>query len=205
MHFIVLSSSRGTTFQAVLDRINDGSLHATCLGLVSDREDRGCVEKAKQAGLPVKIVERKKDEPREEYDKRLFDAIGEFESSLPSPANGGGAGGGGLIAALGWMYLFSPWFVKKFHNRIVNVHPSLLPKYPGIHSLQEALDAGDKETGMTIHLIDDGIDTGKILLQKQCPILPGDTLDTLKARVQELEKEWYPRVLEMIERGEMKL
>ncbi len=103
------------------------------------------------------------------------------------------------------MFLFSPWFVEKFHGRIVNVHPSLLPKYPGVHSLQEALDAGDSQTGMTIHVIDDGVDTGNILLQKTCPILPGDTLETLKAREQELEKEWYPRVLEMIEKGEMKL
>ncbi len=78
MHFVVLSSSRGTAFQAVIDRMHDGSLHAKCLGLVSDRGDRGCVEKAKKAGLPIKIVERKKDESREEYDKRLFDAVNEL-------------------------------------------------------------------------------------------------------------------------------
>src|SRR3989344_2361882 len=108
MNFVVLSSSRGTTFQAILDSLNDGSLTATCLGLISDTEDRGCVEKAKQAGLPVKIVQKNPGEDREAYDQRLHEAI--LELGLPS-SHGGGVGGGGVIAAIGWMFLFSSWFV----------------------------------------------------------------------------------------------
>jgi phosphoribosylglycinamide formyltransferase-1 len=83
------------------------------------------------------------------------------------------------------------------------VHPSLLPKYPGIHAHEEVLAAKEKESGMTIHLIDEGVDTGKILMQKTCPVLPEDTVDSLKNRVQDLEKEWYPKVLQMIEEGEI--
>ena len=192
MNFVVLSSSRGTTFQAVLDAMKDGSLTATCLGLISDREDRGCVEKARSAGLPVKIVEKEKGKERDTYEKRLQEAIS-------------GLGDVDVIAAIGWMFILSPWFMKQWRNRILNVHPSLLPKHPGAHAIEETLEAGDTETGMTLHLIDEGVDTGPIILQKECPVQPGDTADSLKERVQELEKEWYPRVLQMIETGELTL
>jgi phosphoribosylglycinamide formyltransferase-1 len=211
MQFVVLSSSRGTTFQAVLDRMKDGTLTAACLGLVSDRDDRGCVEKAKAAGLPVTIVEKKEGEDREAYDKRLDQAIRSLLDARESIGKRQTASGKPLvIAALGWMRILSPWFIRQWKNRVMNVHPALLPKHGGagmygerVH--QAVLDAGDRESGITIHLMDDGVDTGPMLLQKTCPVSEGDTVETLKAKVQALEKEWYPRVLEMIQRGEMKL
>jgi phosphoribosylglycinamide formyltransferase-1 len=123
MQFIVLSSSRGTTFQAVIDRIADRTLTAKCLGLVSDREDRGCVAKAKAAGIPVKIVEKKAGESREEYDRRIDQAMRSLSHGKWKMENT-------IIAALGWMSLLSPWFVRTWRNRIINVHPSLLPKFP---------------------------------------------------------------------------
>ena len=192
MNFIVLSSSRGTTFQAVIDRLADGSLTANCLGLVVDREDRGAVEKAKKANLPIKVVGRIKGEPREEYDWRLNEAINEM-------------GEVDVIATLGWMFILNPWFVQNWEGRIVNVHPALLPKHPGAHGIEDALVADDKETGMTIHIIDEGVDTGPILVQKNCSINLDDTVDSLKPRIQDLEKEWYPKTLQMIETGEIKL
>ncbi len=201
MNFIVLSSSRGTTFQAVIDRMKDGSLTATCLGLVSDREDRGCVGKARNAGLQVAIVEKQTGESREDFDKRMHQAIVDLVGTVREPP---------LLAALGWMSILSPWFIKQWPGRIINVHPALLPKFGGagmygdkVH--QAVLDSGAKESGITIHLMDEGVDTGKILVQKTCPVLPGDTVETLKHRVQALEKEWYPKVLEMIEEGKIQL
>lgn len=196
IRFVVLSSSRGTTFEAVLKAIKDQKLFAPCLGLVTDKADRGCAEKAKAYGIPVTVVERKKDEDRQSYDMRLDLAIRAFTGDKTHDV---------VLAALGWMFIFSGWFVAGWKNRIINVHPSLLPKYPGGHALEDALAAGEKETGMTIHLIDDGVDTGPILLQKSCPIKPGDTLDTLKPRVQELEKQWYPHVLALIDAGKLQL
>lgn len=136
-----------------------------------------------------------KGEAREEYDKRLDAAVREL---LP-------ASNENLIACMGWQWMLSPWFVEAYRHRILNVHPALLPKHPGAHAHELVLAAKETESGMTIHLIDEGMDTGKILLQKTCPVLPGDTSETLKARVQALECEWYPRVLEMINRGEMLL
>lgn len=192
MQFVVLSSSRGTTFQAIIDRISDGSLTATCLGLIADHEDRGCVEKAKQAGLRVKIVQKNAGEDREAYDRRLQEAIQEL-------------GKADVITAMGWMFLFSPWFVSQWKNRILNVHPSLLPKYPGTHAHEEVIAAREKESGMTIHIIDEGLDTGPIIVQKKCSVLTSDTAESLKKKVQDLEKEWYVKVLQQIHTGEMKL
>ena len=197
MDFIVLSSSRGTAFQAVIDAIEDGSLEARCLGLVSDREDRGCVEKARVAGLSVRIVKREKGEERQEYDQRLNETVRELAKNSELAKV--------IIACMGWMFIFSPWFVGQWKNRILNVHPALLPKYPGGHAIDDALDAGETEAGMTIHWIDEGVDTGKIVEQKKCSIMPDDTVDTLKARVQELEKEWYPKVLQRLHSGDISM
>ena len=198
MDFVVLSSSRGTTFQAVIDAMQSGALQAHCLGLITDREDRGCVEKARNAGIPVVIVERPAfakatagKQERQEYDRKVDVAIKQMGLSPE-----------GIVACIGWMFLFSPWFVGQWKNRILNVHPSLLPKYPGGHAVDDALQAGEGETGMTIHWIDEGLDTGKILVQKKCSIKEEDTVDTLKERIQELEKEWYPKILQDLETGE---
>ena len=196
MQFIVLSSSHGTTFQAVIDALEKGTLKAHCLGLVTDRDDRGCAQKARSSGLPVIIVERQKDTSRDAYDQRLDAAIRSLianENELT------------VIAALGWMFILSPWFVRRWKNRIVNVHPALLPRHPGAHALRETLIEGDTESGMTIHCIDEGIDTGQILVQKKCPVFQSDTEDSLKSRIQELEKEWFSIVLEQIQSGSIKL
>ncbi|MDD5102931.1 MAG: phosphoribosylglycinamide formyltransferase [Candidatus Peribacteraceae bacterium] len=199
MRFVVLSSSRGTTFQAVIAAQKRGELMAKCLGLVTDSPDKACIDKAKAAGLPYTIVERVKGQTREEFDFRVHEAI----LSL-------GADKQTVIAALGWMFIFSSWFIETWKNRIINVHPALLPKHGGKgmygHHVHDAvLTAGDSESGVSIHLMDEGVDTGRVLLQKMCPVLPGDTPESLQKRVQELEKEWYPRVLQMIEVGEVKL
>ena len=222
MQFIVLSSSRGTTFQSTLDRIADGSLTAKCLGLITDSPDRGCIEKAKAAGLPYLVVEKNPDEDREEYEKRLHEAILALTTSerktknekrtneSPTPSTTSPNTEATVIACMGWMWIITPWFINQWPNKILNVHPALLPRHGGEgmygHHVHDAvLKAGEKESGMTIHLMDEGVDTGKILLQKSCPVLPDDTAETLQAKVQELEKEWYPKALQMIEDGDVKL
>ena len=207
MSFIVLSSSRGTTFQATLDRIADGSLTSKCLGLITDAPDRGCIEKAKIAGIPVSIVEKRPNESREQYDRRVDAAIHDLVKQSPDPRS---PIPDPLVACMGWMWILTPWFIKQWPNRILNVHPALLPKFGGKgmygHHVHDAvLKAKESESGITIHLMDEGVDTGKILLQKSCPVLPDDTAASLQARVQELEKQWYPKVLQMIEQKEIRL
>ncbi len=191
MNFIAVSSSRGTTLQAVIDRMQDGSLQAECLGLVTDKADRGCAAKAKAAGIPVRVVERSKNEDRSAYAIRLDAALKDLGVNQHT-----------IVALIGWMWILPEEFVSA--HSLINIHPALLPKYGGdgmygLHVHQAVLDSGDTETGITIHPVDAGVDTGEILLQKTCPVLPGDTPETLQARVQELEKQWYPEVLAMMD------
>ncbi len=195
MKFIILSSSRGSTAKAVLEEVHAGNVTMECLGLVTDKDERGCVSVVRDAGFPIYRVDRTEGESREDYDKKLHEAILEA----------GGSPEDTVIAALGWMFILSPWFVSQWNNRIINVHPSLLPKHPGAHGISDALKSGDEISGMTIHFIDEGVDTGEIILQKECAILPSDDEEALKDRIQLLEREWYPKVLQMIEDEEVKL
>lgn len=214
MNFVVLSSSHGTAFQAVIDAQRAGALTARCLGLVTDRPDRGCIEKAKAADLPVTIVEKQPGEAREAYDHRLDAAVRELanqsKSRIPSPESPITSPQPLFLAALGWMFIFSPWFIARWKDRIINVHPALLPKHGGegmfglkVH--EAVLAAGEKESGITIHLMDEGVDTGRILLQQTCRVLPGDTPATLRDRVQALERTWYPKLLQMIHTDELRV
>lgn len=194
MKLVLLSSSRGTTMQSVLDALSDGSLDMECLGLITDSADRGCVAKAQAADLPVMAVSRI-GFTREEYDQILHDTI----------VHMGGDPKDTIIAALGWMFILSAEFVAKWPRHIVNVHPALLPKHPGAHAIADTIAAGDSEGGMTIHFIDEGVDTGEIIVQKSCTVDDGETEDSLKEKIQQLEKEWYPKVLKMFADGEVKL
>jgi folate-dependent phosphoribosylglycinamide formyltransferase PurN len=176
---------------------------------VTDRSDRGCVEKAKKAKLPYRIVEKKPEESREEYDVRVHETINELSNSGPHISEVR-PHSEVLIAAIGWMHILSSWFIQKWPGRILNVHPALLPKYGGegmfgmkVH--EAVLASSDRESGMTIHLMDEGVDTGQIIVQKKCSVSSSDSKEKLKEKVQALEKEWYPKVLQMIELGEIKL
>lgn len=180
--------------QAVLDALADGNLQMPCLGLIADKADRECVTKAQAAGIPVCVVERDKSISREENDARIQETI----------ASMGGDPEQTYIAALGWMFILSGDFVQTWRNRIINVHPSLLPAHPGGHAIRDCLEAGDSASGMTIHFIDEGVDTGPIILQKQCTVEEGETEDSLKQKIQALEKEWYPKVLAELWNEEMK-
>lgn len=192
--------------QAVLEAIKHKSLTMNCLGLVSDKEDRGCVEKANAASLPVRIVLKVDGENREEYDRRLHKAIIDLGGSPSQPSQPSDSSNSPtIIAALGWMFILSPWFVASWRNRIINVHPALLPKHPGAHAIKDTIESGDEIGGMSIHIIDEGVDTGPILVQKQCSIEEGETEESLKKKIQELEKKEYPKLLQRIESGAVTL
>ncbi|MFA6523457.1 MAG: phosphoribosylglycinamide formyltransferase [Candidatus Peribacteraceae bacterium] len=199
MRIVALSSSRGTTFQAILDARARGEIRSEIIGLVTDRADRGCIEKAKTAGIPVTIVAFDRNETREAFALRVEEAVRTLAGETTDDV---------VLAAVGWMWIFPPDFTSRW--KVINVHPALLPKHggPGMygHHVHDAvLAAHEKKSGVTIHLMDGGVDSGKILLQKTCSVQPYDTAATLQAKVQELEKEWYPKVLSMIESGSLKI
>lgn len=161
------------------------------LSVVVSNKQCYALERAREQGYEAIYIDPK-GKSREEFDREMAGVIEGVD----------------LIVLVGYMRILSEEFVKKFERRIINVHPALIPKFCGksffgsnVH--QAVLDAGETETGMTIHFVDEGCDTGDIILQKKCSVEPGDTVDTLKDKVQALEKKWYPEVIRMFQSGEI--
>jgi phosphoribosylglycinamide formyltransferase-1 len=171
----VLLSGSGSTLQNLLDRCADGRLSATVVGVVSSRTDVFGVERARRAGLPVVIAEKAG------RSETAFAAVREWRAEL--------------VVCAGWLHLLK--VPPDFRGRVLNVHPSLLPKFGGKgmygrHVHEAVLAAGEIESGCTVHLVDDTYDTGPVVLQRRVPVLPGDTPDTLAERVQAVEREALP-------------
>lgn len=174
----VLISGGGTTLQNFIDRIADGRMNATINGVISSKADAFGVERAKRAGIPVTIVTKK---PAETFSDRVFSAIREYQPDL--------------VCLAGWLHLIQ--IPADFHRRVINIHPALLPQFGGKgmygrHVHEAVLASGAKESGCTVHYADNEYDTGEIIAQRRVPVLPGDTPESLAARVFEAECEVYP-------------
>lgn len=182
----VLASTNGTDLQAIIDELEKGNLPEINLKIVvSNKKSAYALERARQQGYKTQFVSSK-NKTREEYDLELLEILNNEKIDL--------------VCLVGYMRILSSKFIQEFSGRIINVHPSLIPKYCGkyfygsnVH--QAVLDSGDKETGMTIHFVDEGVDTGEIIVQKKCEVKENDTVESLKEKVQALEKEWYPKVI----------
>lgn len=185
----VLASTKGTDLQAIIEEMKAGEMPGIELKIViSNKENCYALQRAKEQGYKTIFVDPK-GKTREEFDAEVSKILEENEVDL--------------LVLVGYMRILSEKFVKKFRNKIINVHPSLIPKFCGKNffgsNVHEAvLKAKENETGMTIHYVDEGADTGEIIIKKKCPILQKDTPETLKKRVQELEKKWYPEVIRRI-------
>lgn len=190
MKIAVLASTNGTDLQAIMDEMKAGLMPGIELvRVVSNVRDCGALEKARAFGCGDIFVDPT-GKSREEFDHELVEAVGDVD----------------LVCLIGYMRILSPVFVQAYEGRILNVHPALLPKYggPGFYgaNVHEAvLAAGEKETGMTIHFVTGEVDGGPIFIQKKVAIGPGDTADNLKAKVQALEKKWYPEAIRLISQG----
>lgn len=182
----VLASTKGTDLQAIIDEMKSGKMPGIELAVViSNKEDCYALQRAKEQGYKTIFIDPE-GKTREEFDQEMAKILEENNIDL--------------IVLVGYMRILSTAFVRKFKNRIINVHPALIPKFCGkdffgsnVH--EAVLAAGEKETGMTIHFVDEGVDTGKIILQKKCHVEPSDTPETLKEKVQALEKKCYPEVI----------
>lgn len=190
-----LCSTRGTDLQAIIDEIKAGRLTAELACVVSDKKNCYAVERAHAQGFKTHFVDPR-ERSRMEFDRELAQILKNERADL--------------IILAGFMRILSPYFIGEFKHRIINVHPSLIPKFSGKNfygkNVHEAvLAAGEKETGMTIHFVEENVDAGPIILQKKCTVMPDDTPETLALRVQELEKEWYPKVIQMFVNGTIKI
>lgn len=190
----VLASTKGTDLQAIIDEMKAGKMPGVELAVVvSNKKNAFALERARAHGYPAVFVDPKGEKP-EEYDVELADVMKEY--------------GVDLVVLVGYMRILTPSFVRRFPRRIINVHPALMPKFSGpgffgsnVH--EEVLKAGEKETGCTIHFVDEGVDTGEIIVQKKVAVEQGDTPETLKTKVQTLEKQWYPEVIRMFAEGKI--
>ncbi len=182
----ILASTRATDLDSIVDVIKKGELKAEVKVLVSNKRDALCLERAKKFGIEALFLDSKAFSSREDFDKAI---AREFDKRDVE-----------FVVNIGYMLLLSPFFVRKYKNRILNVHPSLLPVFPGmdLNVHKTVLDAGVKITGCTVHLVDEGIDTGPIILQKAVEVKQNDTPETLKERVQAAEKEILPKALKLL-------
>jgi phosphoribosylglycinamide formyltransferase-1 len=184
----VLCSGSGTNLQAILD--GAGKEYEVAL-VVSDREAALCLERAREAGVPTMFVNPKVYDTREDFDTAVQKALEES--------------GVDLVCLAGFMRILSPPFVRAFASRILNIHPALLPAFPGAHGVREALDWGVKVTGSTVHFVDEEVDHGPIVFQEAVPVHPDDTEETLHERIKQVEHRLYPDAIRLFAKGRLKL
>jgi len=177
----VLISGRGSNLKAIIDAIKDRRLDASIAVVISNRADAQGLDHAIAAGVETLVLSHKSFATREDYDRAL---VAELKTR-----------GVALVCLAGFMRLLSPAFVDAFPNRILNIHPSLLPKYPGLHPQQQALDDGATQSGATVHFVNKDLDAGPIVLQQSVPVVKGDTAETLAARILEVEHQLYPAAI----------
>jgi phosphoribosylglycinamide formyltransferase-1 len=180
----ILISGRGSNLKAIIDAIARKQLDARIAVVISNRADAPGLDHAIAAGIDTLVLDHKAYASREDYDRALVSELRKRDVAL--------------VCLAGFMRLLSPVFVEAFPNRILNIHPSLLPKYPGLHPQQQALDDHATESGATVHGVNRDLDAGPAVLQQSVPVLPGDTAETLAARILEVEHELYPRAISKV-------
>lgn len=187
----VLASGSGTNLAALIAAQEDGRLGATLAAVICNVPGAKALDRARDADVPAILVDHKAHASRETFEA-------EIQRQLE-------AHGVDLVVLAGFMRILSPGFVSRWHGRIVNVHPSLLPSFPGMHAIRQALAAGVRFTGCTVHLVDEGTDTGPVLAQAVVPVLPGDDEASLHARVQKEEHRLLPWVVRLFAEGRIRL
>ena len=180
----VLISGRGSNLKAVIDAIAAGELEATIAVVISNLADAPGLDHAHAAGIETLVLSHKAFATREEYDRAMVKQLQDRQVTL--------------VCLAGFMRLLSPVFIDAFPDRILNIHPSLLPKYPGLHPQQQALADGARVSGATVHFVNKDLDAGPVVRQREVPVLPGDTADTLAARILEVEHRLYPEVIQQV-------
>ena len=186
----VLCSGRGTDLQSIIDAIAAGRVPAEIAIVLTDKEAYA-LERARKAGIEAVCVDRKQFDGREPFEKALIEKLE--------------AAGVTLVVLAGFMRILTPYFVGHFAGRIMNIHPALLPSFPGAHAHRDVLAYGVKVSGCTVHFVDEGTDSGPIIMQAAVPVLDDDTEETLGARVLKEEHRIYPECIRLYCEGKLKV
>jgi phosphoribosylglycinamide formyltransferase 1 len=190
LRIVVLASGSGTNLQAILDGLH-GQGAVEVAGVGSDKADARALRRGRDAGVATEVFPGSEYEGRESRDA----AMGDWIEGL----------GAGLVVLAGYMQLLSAPFVGRFRNRVVNIHPALLPSFPGLDAVGQALDAGVWVTGVTVHFVDEGVDSGPVILQKAVAVPPGRDREELEAAIHACEHELYPRAIGLIAAGRVRI
>jgi phosphoribosylglycinamide formyltransferase 1 len=186
MNLGILLSGRGPNFEAIANNIDAGRLAAKVSIVISNRADAGGIESARQRGLNALVIPSK-GRQREEHDRDVVAALSGAKVDL--------------VILAGYMRLLSPWFIQQFPQRILNIHPSLLPAFPGLEAQQQAFDYGVQVSGCSVHFVDEHLDHGPIIVQRTVPVLPNDDEHTLAARILEQEHKAYTEAIRIVIEG----
>lgn len=187
----VLISGNGTNLQSIIDAVEAGRIEASIKLVLSDNAEAKALERAGKHNIPVEVVTKADYPEREAFDQKVVELLKERSVEL--------------VVLAGFMRLLSPVMLKAFPERIINIHPSLLPSFPGLNVQRQALEHGVKFSGCTVHFVDEGLDNGPIIIQATVPVLQGDTTDTLRERILIEEHKIYPLAIDYISRGLVKI
>jgi len=188
---VVLISGSGSNLQQFIDHIETGDIDAEIAAVISNRPDAYGLQRAEKAGIPTVVLDHKQFIDRQSFDQSLAQIIDSFTPDL--------------IILAGFMRILSDAFVTHFSNKLINIHPSLLPKYKGLHTHRRALENGDQEHGASVHFVIPELDAGTVILQGKVPIKADDSEDSLAERVHKIEHIIYPKAVKWLANGDLKV
>ena len=188
-NIVVLASGNGSNLQAIMDACTAGQIPGQVAAVICDRTDAFALERAQAAGIPTAVLRQRDFADRAAFDAALAEQVDHFQPAV--------------VILAGFMRVLSDAFVQRFSGKLLNIHPSLLPKYPGLNTHQRAIDAGDSVHGASIHFVTEQLDGGPIILQAQVPIFDDDTAADVAQRVQEQEHRSYPLVIKWFLEGRL--
>lgn len=186
---MVLISGRGSNLQSIIDKAAGGELPVDIRAVISNEPGAYGLERGRRAGIETRVVDHRRFESRSAFEKALAGVIDEFDP--------------GLVVLAGFMRILTAPFVDRYAGRMMNIHPSLLPDFPGLDTHQRTLDAGVKEHGVSVHFVTPALDGGPVIIQARVPVLEGDDADTLAARVLEQEHLVYPQAIKWFAEGRL--
>lgn len=184
MNLAVFASGNGSNFEAIVQQMKEGNVDGEVKLLVSDQEDAYAIKRAEKHGIPTFVFNAKQYKSKEQYEQRILEKLRQYDVEL--------------IVLAGYMRLVGKTLLEAYENRIINIHPSLLPSFPGLDAIGQALKAGVKVTGVTVHFVDSGMDTGPIIAQEPVKINENDTKEDVTKKIQSIEHELYPKTIQKV-------
>ena len=185
----VLASGRGTNLQAIIEAIEEGKIEGRISIVISDNPDAYALKRARQHNIETRYINFKEFKNREDYDKEIINYLKEKKVDL--------------VVLAGYMRILTPYFINAYKDKIINIHPALLPSFPGLHAQKQAVEYGVKVSGCTVHFVDEGVDSGPIILQQAIEVKDDDTEESLAERILREEHQIYPKAIQLFSEGRL--